>query len=944
MKDAFISYSRKNKEFIQLFAAAFENAGRALWVDWEGIPHGSEWWKEIETGIEDANTFIFVISPDSIASEVCVRELEHAVKNNKRLIPVLYQEVKGKIPEALAKLNWVFFRETDEFKQSFNALLDTIDTDLDAVKMHTRLLTRAAEWDKHGHDSSFLLRGNDLRSAEQWLGACSCDTTPKPTSLHTQYIINSSRSESKGQRLKLLIVAIGLAITVVLGLFANYQRNLANKARQSAERQEKRAIANEAEALSLLSAARQVTDDQLGSLLAGVKSAKKLQRIVSFKDDETLVNQLKVLNKQVPDTLREAINRTQEHNRLEWHENKVRAITFSPDSKLIASASSDYTVKIWKRDGTRLHTLQHDGAVTGVTFGPEGKILASGSKDRKVRLWDVKGNLLHTFKHTAKVFDVSISPDGQLIAAGYADGTVYLWLRNGQVRHVLQGHSATVEALAFSPDGQTLASAGFDRIINLWRVQDGKLQTTLRGHKDRVDAVNFRPDGQKLASAGADNTVRLWRTDGSTEPERTLEAHKNWVLDVKYSSDGNTLASASANGTVKLWSHDGTLLKIFKNPGTRVMSITFSPDSKVLASASADSRIRLYNLQAGTSVKILEGHTSGLKDLDFSFDGRLIASTGTDATIRLWDNQTHRLKNTIDTVSSIRDVDFVPMPAGKPPLLAAATYDNTIQFRRLDGTLVKTLKEENKKVKSLAVNPDGKLLASASTNEIQLWTMEGKRLMRLSGHTGAVNAVSFSHDGTLLASGSADYNAILWHRDGRLLHLLKGHQGWVNNLSFSPDDKYLATASSDLTVKLWHIADGSLVKTMEGHTDWVWDVHFYPNPNKKVLASAGSDNTIRIWNYPQGNLLATLKQHDSWVRAVSFSPDGKEIASAGADQKVILWDLQSLQERLIAKDSQGLEKLLAKGCALLRDYLKTSTKLSEQDKQVCGSEIGLWTN
>ena len=92
MSDVFISYSRKNSEFVRILHEALEKSNRETWVDWEGIAKGTEWWKEIEEGIEGADTFVFVISPDSVASTVCQDEINHAVKHNKQILPIVYRD------------------------------------------------------------------------------------------------------------------------------------------------------------------------------------------------------------------------------------------------------------------------------------------------------------------------------------------------------------------------------------------------------------------------------------------------------------------------------------------------------------------------------------------------------------------------------------------------------------------------------------------------------------------------------------------------------------------------------------------------------------------------------------------------------------------------------------------------------------------------------------
>lgn len=120
----------------------------------------SDWRDEIYRGIEGADNFIFVLSPDSVASQVCREEVDYAVVNNKRLVPIVHKEVSyDEVHPELAKLNWIFFYDDPEtFEGAFPKLLSTLDTDLDHVKAHTRLQKRALEWDSKKRNPSYALR------------------------------------------------------------------------------------------------------------------------------------------------------------------------------------------------------------------------------------------------------------------------------------------------------------------------------------------------------------------------------------------------------------------------------------------------------------------------------------------------------------------------------------------------------------------------------------------------------------------------------------------------------------------------------------------------------------------------------------------------------------------------------------------------------------------
>jgi len=122
--------------------------------------------------------------------------------------------------------------------------------------------------------------------------------------------------------------------------------------------------------------------------------------------------------------------------------------------------------------------------------------------------------------------------------------------------------------------------------------------------------------------------------------------------------------------------------------------------------------------------------------------------------------------------------------------------------------------------------------------------------------------------------------------DGSLVRTLKGHTRCVNSVSFSPDGSLLASGSGDGTIKLWRVADGLEVRTLTGHTNRVWSVSF--SPDGSLLVSAGSV-AIKLWRVSDGSLVRTLTGHTSVVRSVSFSPDGSLLASGSWDGTIKLW-------------------------------------------------------
>lgn len=200
LSDVFISYAHEDRDFVKRLETRLKQDGREVWVDWEDIPGGVEWWEEIRAGIEGANNFAFIISPDSITSKVCRDEIEQALSANKRLIPVLYREPqdeqKGSLHPAVRSHNWLFIRPDDDFENAYTALIKTLDTDQDYTRQHTRLQVRAREWDTGGRERGLLLGHMETEQAETWLLSAG-DKQPRPTDLHRDYIQASAAEQRR---------------------------------------------------------------------------------------------------------------------------------------------------------------------------------------------------------------------------------------------------------------------------------------------------------------------------------------------------------------------------------------------------------------------------------------------------------------------------------------------------------------------------------------------------------------------------------------------------------------------------------------------------------------------------------------------------------------------------------------------------------------------------
>ena len=931
MADIFISYSRKDKKFVRKLNDSFTNESYKIWVDVEDIPPVATWRNEIAEAIEKAHTFILVLSPDSVKSPYCNQEIEHALKHNKRLIPVVCKELDpDSVRQEVGSLNWIFLRESDDFNSRFMLLIEAIGTDLDWVKLHTRYLNKAGEWDKNERNRSFAMRGVDLKESEEFL-ARGPDKEPKPTSLQTEYIIASRKAQAKRQRITFSAITIGLVIIVVAGLVAYFQ-HLAKQRQQRI-----------ASARQLVSRSDLIRDQKVDgleeSLQLAVAAVKKLDSlgIRSLEADQALRKSMRLLPKDVQ----------YKEFEFKYHGGGVKSVAFSSDGEIVAWAERRGNIQILNTEsGEKIPPVKFEldsmSSINDIALSMDGKLIAvliydARSGNSSVILWDIiKRQEKMTIPLKGRDSGTELNLVGNYLALSSLSNS-RIWDLASRMVFEPWKDKIIARSLALSPDGQYLAA-----VIRKHKSREvflSVLDIASRKEVDRyrqassVRRVFWAENGQKLVSVDRRSTRkdlnRIWVWDWQRDKRQLVPAGVYTINALAFSPDGKYIAVKNGSRIVKVLEFEKVLQLSTDNEFKRLIhpddteldidNAFFVSKGGTLKTANVSKtklRIQVWIWEFGLGSEFIRLRSKeSASQLSFSPDGKYLCAGKSDS-LQWWE------------VDSWKEVD-----GSNYEKVVSQPFNSRISLSRLQKGLTAADKSyfiaHGETV--LAQSPDGKYLIAAGGEDLKPQNMHNIRILDSSTgrelvslrHDDPVLNVAFSPNSRLFftISGSSSQtrsgrwqgNNLLrvwrvsnWKESPKVIKDLegKGVSEIVKSIDFIQDDRYIVLVK-DNSLAVREMSTGRILQEIY-HASLT---HYALDAERKFLITSSQDRSMKIWEMSSGLEIARMSL-DTELTSLAFSPDTRWLATAGTDHTVRLWRWQP-------------QDMITEACSRLTTKLKT---------------------
>jgi len=593
---------------------------------------------------------------------------------------------------------------------------------------------------------------------------------------------------------------------------------------------------------------------------------------------------------------------------LNVHNGRINSLTMWANQSYLVSSSMDTSIIIWKAATTftQIQTLIQDKRQTESIIELKNGMLASASDDFTVKIWN-QSNIyqlkISLTGHTNNVFALVEIPSLNQFATSSKDRTIIIWNIYDLTRiYTLYGHLRSVISLELITTNNNqsvyLASGSCDKTIIIWDLNTYKQKTILRRHTDCVNALNFYKK-KYLLSGSNDGRMIVWNAVTFVWQQDLIKL--NQPIFVIKSSPFNLfssyLAFGSADKNTSVFGNSYSLESNFDDFNGNVYCLAILTISKTIVSGSGapDGLIWLWNSTSFVLIDQFQAHNAKVDVLAILPSKQYIVSGSHDNTIKIWNSTSYECIAVLEGhTGPVVSLSIVP----STEFIISGSEDTKIKIwnsTSSDYPCIKTLDEHDYAVNTLSIMPSDEYLISGSTSgQIIIWNNNFSFFQQLSA-SGSPSCYAFavlrSSNEKLVSSAGNDIKIWSWE-SFNLIASLVGHTQLVSSLAVLNSTQSIVSGSFDFTVKIWDSTTFQCIATLRSKLNAFIDSNIQSLailPNIESIF-VGSNIQFEVWSFKEFSYLCNLNGHNNSVYSIDFAQNN-ELISGSQDQTIINWDL-----------------------------------------------------